>query len=151
MTYEEKRKELDNYNPLDYYADGLYVDASDTAQNWLMAKITAVIGNEVQVTYDGWPSRWDAVSYSRLLDPVGVGCLAGGGTGLIVPFHATPAMMPACISYTPLTKLFVVAQEARTVDSPIQAPAGGLHRVEQTGFARGAPARIEVQRTKNGK
>ena len=25
MTYEEKRKELDNYNPLDYYADGLYV------------------------------------------------------------------------------------------------------------------------------
>jgi hypothetical protein len=60
MTYEEKRKELDNYNPLDYYGESQYVDAADTTQNWLTAKITAVIGSEVQVTYDGWPARWDA-------------------------------------------------------------------------------------------
>ena len=86
MTYEEKRKELDNYNPLDYYGESQYVDAADTTQNWLTAKITAVIGSEVQVTYDGWPARWDAVSYSSLMHPARVWCLTGGESRLVASF-----------------------------------------------------------------
>ena len=62
MTFEEKKKELDAYSPTDDYIKGAYIDAQDTTLNFCMAKVTEVIGNDLQANFDGWSNRWDHVS-----------------------------------------------------------------------------------------
>jgi hypothetical protein len=39
MTFEQKKKVLDAYNPLDFYTKGSYIDAQDTTNVFIMAKI----------------------------------------------------------------------------------------------------------------
>ena len=62
MTLEEKNKLLSEYNAADYYNKGSYIDAQDTTNNFIMAKVTEVLNNEVQVNFDGWSNKWDHVS-----------------------------------------------------------------------------------------
>ncbi len=62
MTLDEKKKVLDAYNNADYYIKGSYVDAQDTTNQFIMAKIISVKGTDVRVNYDGWSDKWDYVS-----------------------------------------------------------------------------------------
>lgn len=62
MTLDEKKKALDAYNNADYYTKGSYVDAQDTTNQFIMAKVVNVKGTDVRVNYDGWSDKWDYVS-----------------------------------------------------------------------------------------
>ena len=62
MTLDEKKKALDAYNNADYYTKGSYVDAQDTTNQFIMAKIVNIKGTDVRVNYDGWSDKWDYVS-----------------------------------------------------------------------------------------
>ena len=63
MTIEQKKKELENYNPQDFYTKGAFVDAQDTTNVHIMAKIVAASQNDISVNFDGWSSKWDIVSH----------------------------------------------------------------------------------------
>ena len=59
MKLEQKRKELDNYVPQQFYTEGSYIDAQDTTNVFMMAKIIAASATEITVNYDGWPDKWN--------------------------------------------------------------------------------------------
>ena len=67
MTLEQKKKALDAYNPQDYYVKNAYIDAQDTTNVFMMAKIKEVDAISVDIGYDGWSERWDCVSYHILI------------------------------------------------------------------------------------
>ena len=62
MTLDEKKKALDAYNPQDYYVKNAYIDAQDTTNVPIMGKIINATSTDVQVNYDGWSDKWNAVS-----------------------------------------------------------------------------------------
>ena len=62
MTLEQKKKELDAYVPSDYYKKNNYIDAQDTTNEYMMARIVAETTFEITVSYDGWPEKWNQVS-----------------------------------------------------------------------------------------
>ena len=62
MTFEEKKKLLDQYNPQEFYTKGSYIDAQDTTLSFCMSKVTEVINNDLQCNFDGWSNKWDHVS-----------------------------------------------------------------------------------------
>ena len=62
MTLDQKKKALDGYNPLAHYTKGSYVDAMDTTNAYMMAKITDVTAVDIDINYDGWSEKWDFVS-----------------------------------------------------------------------------------------
>ena len=41
------------------YVPGQWVDALDTVSQWLEARVLAVRGDDLLITYSGWSSRWD--------------------------------------------------------------------------------------------
>ena len=49
---------------------GWYVDARDSVNNWCVAEVQEVNGNEIKVNFDGWSSRYDEVAqkYNKRLD-----------------------------------------------------------------------------------
>ena len=66
MTLDQKKKALDGYNPLAHYTKGSYVDAMDTTNAYMMAKITDVTAVDIDINYDGWSEKWDFVSLTSL-------------------------------------------------------------------------------------
>lgn len=64
MTLEQKVKILENYVAPDMYTKGSYIDAMDTTQVYIMAKIIASSNNEVTVNFDGWSEKHDYVRKS---------------------------------------------------------------------------------------
>ena len=62
MTLDQKKKALDGYNPQDFYTKGMYVDAQDTTNVFMMAKIYQANQTDISVNFDGWPDKWNIVS-----------------------------------------------------------------------------------------
>ena len=65
MTLDQKKKALDSYNPQDFFTKGMYVDAQDTTNVFMMAKIYAANQTDISVNFDGWPDKWNIVSCLR--------------------------------------------------------------------------------------
>ena len=68
MTLEQKKKVLDAYVPQDYFTKGAYIDAQDTTNIFIMAKIICATPGDITVNFDGWSEKWDAVSGERGAD-----------------------------------------------------------------------------------
>lgn len=60
MSLEQKKELLNKYNFTAMLKVGTYVDAADTTNNFLLAKIVDIQGNQVQVNFDGWSQKWNA-------------------------------------------------------------------------------------------
>ena len=58
-SLSEKKDILNNLKVTDLYQEGAYIDAQDTTNDFIMAKIIEVNNNEILVNYDGWPARWN--------------------------------------------------------------------------------------------
>ena len=67
MTLEQKKKELDAYVPSDFYKKGCFIDAQDTTNCFIMAKVVSESTFDINVNYDGWPERWNYVSAVHLV------------------------------------------------------------------------------------
>ena len=53
---------MKNYNLIQYYKIGYYLDAYDENNYWRLAKITEFIGEDkIKVNLDGWNNNWDEV------------------------------------------------------------------------------------------
>ena len=50
---------LETYNPVDHYTKGQFVDAQDTTNVFIMAKIVAASDTDITVNYDGWSDKWN--------------------------------------------------------------------------------------------
>ncbi len=72
MTLDEKKKALDAYNNADYYTKGSYIDAQDTTNQFIMAKIVNVKGTDLRINYDGWSDKWDYVSNINHVDMINI-------------------------------------------------------------------------------
>ena len=59
MTLEQKKKALESFSPLDYYTKGQFIDAQDTTNIFIMAKIIAASDTDITVNYDGWSDKWN--------------------------------------------------------------------------------------------
>lgn len=66
MTLDQKKKVLDAYNPSDYYTKGCFLDAQDTTNCFIMAKVVQATGTDVTVNYDGWSEKWNYVSVFKI-------------------------------------------------------------------------------------
>lgn len=65
MTLEQKKKQLEAYNPQQYFTKGSYIDAQDTTNVFIMAKVIVEHQDSIEVNYDGWSERWNVVSRSK--------------------------------------------------------------------------------------
>ena len=61
LPLAERVKFADSVNPYNGIAPGWYIDARDTINNWCVAEVLKVEGNDVKVSYDGWSSKYDDV------------------------------------------------------------------------------------------
>ena len=69
LTLDEKKKLLQEYKHEKHLKVGTYVDAADTTQSYLMARVVQI--NEstqsAVVNFDGWPSKWNVnYKFSRI-------------------------------------------------------------------------------------
>ncbi len=62
LPLAERVKIVDALPLLRGLAPGWLVDAKDTVNNWCVAEVLKVDGNDVALGYDGWSSKYDDVS-----------------------------------------------------------------------------------------
>jgi hypothetical protein len=60
LSLEQKKELLQKYDHTCFVKVGTYVDATDTVQNYLLAKIIEIDGNSCMVTFDGWSQKWNS-------------------------------------------------------------------------------------------
>ncbi len=61
LTLEQKKELVDKYNHLDYVKVGTYVDAHDTTNSYLLARVVDIDNSGMaQVTFDGWSQKWNS-------------------------------------------------------------------------------------------
>lgn len=53
---------LDAYVPAEHYTKGAYIDAQDTTNVFIMAKVREASNSEISVNFDGWSEKWNYVS-----------------------------------------------------------------------------------------
>ena len=54
LTLEQKKELLNKYDHVPLLKVGTFVDATDTTNNFLLARIVEIDGNQVLVHFDGW-------------------------------------------------------------------------------------------------
>jgi hypothetical protein len=50
---------LKKYNYTSYFTPGSYIDAKDTCDNWMVAKIIKTDGKNIEINFDGWNKKWN--------------------------------------------------------------------------------------------
>lgn len=113
-------------NPYGELKTGIWVDAMDTINAWLVSTIEEIEDGNVRVHYDGWPSKWD--DWMRI------------GSYKIAPFRKNS------IGYTGQTKIAMRKTEytldeykdfMTKIDTCIENNLKGLGAIETTQFFRG--------------
>ena len=61
LPLTERVKLSETCNPYKGISPGWMIDARDTVNNWCVAEVIKVEGNEVLVNFDGWSSKYDEV------------------------------------------------------------------------------------------
>ena len=61
LPLPERVKLADAVNPYLGIAPGWFVDARDTINNWCVAEVLRVDGNDLKLSFDGWSSKYDDV------------------------------------------------------------------------------------------
>ncbi len=61
LPLAERVKLAESINPYNGIEAGWFIDARDTINNWCVAEVLKMEGNDVKVSYDGWSSKYDDV------------------------------------------------------------------------------------------
>ena len=61
LSIEEKSEKLKEFwnDCWNIHQVGDYIDAQDTYQKWMLAKIISLDNYYVEIRFDGWPAKWD--------------------------------------------------------------------------------------------
>lgn len=61
LSFEKKQEKLKEFwkTSWQHYNIGDYLDAQDTVNKWMLARIVEADDAGVVVRFDGWPARWD--------------------------------------------------------------------------------------------
>lgn len=71
LPLEKKKALLDSYNYIQYLKEGAFVDAVDTTNTFIFAKVMKIVelpgkGFQVVLGFDGWSEKWHIVSLNTL-------------------------------------------------------------------------------------